>query len=170
MKVFLLGLPGSGKSYWGEKLAHHVKLTFLDLDAEIEKKTGKTITEIFKQEGENTFRAIESQVLNELCNIDDDFVLACGGGTPCFNSNMDIIKQHGQSVYLNSSVEMVLKNLENKKEVSKRPLFQKEDLTEKIQSLLKERQSFYKKADHIIEIDRLTNTNILNQLIKLIAP
>ncbi|MFQ3213163.1 MAG: shikimate kinase [Marivirga sp.] len=165
MRFFLIGLPGSGKSHWAKLLGQATMLPVLDLDTEIEKHAGKTINEIFQQEGETAFRDLENKILIKICER-NSFILACGGGTPCFLDNMDIIKFQGRSIYLQCDVGFVVHNLQRQNEVSKRPLFQQKghDLKKKSEDLLSERKAFYEKADHIITIDRLKEVDILNQL------
>ncbi|HRG80566.1 MAG TPA: shikimate kinase, partial [Cyclobacteriaceae bacterium] len=88
MKIFLIGLPGCGKSTLGKQLAEKLKLPFVDLDAEIEKSVGITIKGIFKKYGESFFRKEESGQLHRFGEGYDDFVMATGGGVPVFFDNM----------------------------------------------------------------------------------
>jgi len=80
MKIFLFGLPGSGKSTLGEQVAKDLKIEFIDLDSEIEHKESHLIADIFKSEGEKYFRSIEEKLLSGFLEIDHSFVMATGGG------------------------------------------------------------------------------------------
>ena len=87
MPVYLIGLPGSGKTTMGKQLASILEIPFFDLDAEIENQAGKSIPELFKEEGEDFFREKERSCLRSFLNR-DNFILATGGGTPCFFDNL----------------------------------------------------------------------------------
>ena len=99
MKIFLIGLPGSGKSTIGKSLALELSYPFIDLDLDIEKAEGRTIKQIFKQMHEGYFRQLESKALKKYCQSQDSFVMATGGGAPCFFDNMEQINQAGKSVF-----------------------------------------------------------------------
>lgn len=86
MKYFIVGYMASGKSTYGKELAEDKGLPFWDLDECIEQREGRSISEIFEEEGEDYFRRREREVLHELCNEEDEFVLATGGGTPVFST------------------------------------------------------------------------------------
>ena len=82
---FLVGMPGSGKSTTAKYISEHTDLNFIDLDVEIEKNFGKKINEIFSDKGEKYFRNKETNVLKKIVEKNNNFILATGGGTPCFN-------------------------------------------------------------------------------------
>ena len=156
MKIILLGYMASGKSTIGRLLASGRKLPFIDLDAYIEEKEEKTISEIFKNEGEIYFRLQENKYLKELLLKKEDFVLSLGGGTPCYSGNMDnILKaENTQSFYLRANVKTIVDRLTNEK--SQRPLvadLSDEKLLEFISKHLFERSHFYEQATHKINID-----------------
>ena len=100
MKYFIVGYMASGKSTFGKELAKDKGLPFLDLDESVESREGRSISEIFAKEGEEYFRKREREILHEICNEADEFVLATGGGTPCFFDNMDYMNQVGTTVFL----------------------------------------------------------------------
>jgi shikimate kinase len=89
MIVFLCGMMGSGKSSLGKKIASKMHWDFIDLDILIEEEEKKTISEIFKNSGENYFRNIETQALQKIILSKKNVIVALGGGTPCFNNNME---------------------------------------------------------------------------------
>lgn len=139
-------MPGSGKSTLGKQLAHELMLLFVDLDQEIEHHEGKTVSEIFREKGEDYFRMVESQLLMEWAGSDRSFVMATGGGAPCFFGGMETINQSGLSIFLDVSVDDIVKRLEKK---SDRPLLETKSESEKREQLTlirEKRLSVYKTA------------------------
>ena len=154
---------GSGKSHWGRIWSKKYNLSFYDLDEEIEKQEGETVFNIFKTKGEEYFRQIESNSLKSFSNK-DNFLLACGGGTPCFNNNIDWINKNGTSVYLKISPEKLLKRLRNEKD--KRPLLttlSDDQLFGYIQYKLTDREQYYLKADFFVEENKVGTFELLNK-------
>src|SRR5215210_6739890 len=86
-KIFLIGMMGSGKTYWAEKLKKNLKIPAYDLDSLIEMMEEKTVSEIFEEDGEEYFRKSESKMLH-LFAEKKHYILSCGGGTACYNDNM----------------------------------------------------------------------------------
>lgn len=84
MKIFIIGFMGCGKTHWGRQLSKKLQMPFFDLDLLIEEREGKGITEIFAEMGEEYFRMLEKDVLYLVTESHETFVMACGGGTPCF--------------------------------------------------------------------------------------
>ncbi|MEM6643286.1 MAG: shikimate kinase [Bacteroidota bacterium] len=142
-KVFLVGLPGSGKTTLGMELAIHLQIPFIDLDQEIEKGSKQQIPVIFKEHGEGFFRQLEFETLRKVVPAHDKFVLATGGGTPCFFENMVYMNEMGTTVYLNTEVDQIKRRLQQD---SVRPLMQ----TNTIEGLHKERKKWYEMAMHTI--------------------
>ena len=93
MRVFIVGFMGSGKSFWGRRWANILGLDFIDLDELIEHKLGKTVSQIFEQQGEELFREVEATELRLISNRENT-IISCGGGTPCFHGNMEIGRAH----------------------------------------------------------------------------
>ena len=112
MKIFLLGLPGSGKTTLGKELSIALRLPFVDLDSEIERHEGKKIVEIFAENGEAYFRKLESIELKKGCTSTAEFVMATGGGTPCFFDNMKWINQAGKSIFLDVPAREIVRRME----------------------------------------------------------
>ena len=106
----MIGFMGSGKSTVGKRLAANLKWSFIDLDERIETETGMKISSIFSEKGELHFRHIESKVLRDLKN-EENTIISTGGGTPCFNENMDFMTRTGLTVYLKMSERMNFKGL-----------------------------------------------------------
>ncbi len=147
MNLFLIGLPGSGKSTLGKALAEELSLPFFDLDDEIVTNQNMPITEIFERYGEDFFRKIEQETLHLLVKNKDAFVIATGGGTPCFFDNMDFINDNGKSIFLDVNPKEIADRL-NKRETENRPLLDNTyKLQEKLEDLLANRIGFYTKAN-----------------------
>ena len=164
-RIFLVGFMGSGKSTLGKKLANKLKLQFLDLDQLIEKQEYCTVTEIFKNKGEDYFRALETAVLKDLVQTNTDFVLSLGGGTPCFNNNMEFINSIGTSIYLKYNAGILTSRLLAAKQ--ERPLIagkNAEELKQFVDDLLTQRESFYLQSKFIVEGATISVNEILNKL------
>ena len=150
MNIYLIGFMGSGKSTAGKKLASKLKRTFCDLDKLIEERTGLAIPEIFFSRGESYFRQQETLALESVASK-SGLVVACGGGTPCNERNMEIMKKSGLTIYLEMTPASLVQRL--KKSGTSRPLIagsEGDDLTEKVNTLLSKRIPSYKKADIVI--------------------
>jgi shikimate kinase len=150
MRVFLIGFMGSGKTTFGKKLASSLGYPFFDLDHVIEALVGQSIPEYFTAHGEESFRKLEKQTLQEGA-YPDDCVVSCGGGSPCFFDNMDWMNQNGLTVYLDMPAAALAKRLEKGKH--KRPLLKDLDeagLLRFIETKLAEREVFYSKARLIV--------------------
>jgi shikimate kinase len=146
MKIYLIGMPGSGKTTLGKQLADELDLPFIDLDEEIVRHEGKTIPEVFANEGETYFRTIESELLKSLAGSAQDFVMATGGGAPCFYDGIQVINANGISIFLDVPIDELLERVSNKKG---RPLFDAStalELREKISLLMQTRRPVYVQA------------------------
>lgn len=149
------------------KLSGKIDLLFYDLDNIIEEKEGMPINEIFNKNGEDYFRKVEHIVLYDFCsNNYDRFIMATGGGTPCFGDNLLLMSASGHTVYLKVGPgELVIRLL---KEPDKRPLFKGvPDLLNTITSLLASRSEFYERSDVTLESDNLTADGLITSLINL---
>ena len=145
-KIFLIGFMGSGKSTTGKKLASRLNWSFIDLDKKIELVAGMKITEIFSEKGESYFRTIESETLRGLSQ-ESNAVISTGGGTPCFNDNMDFMLGSGLTVYLRLTTGQLKERLVASSKA--RPLIAdigKDELEDYIHKKLNEREMWYTKA------------------------
>ncbi|MFK7952351.1 MAG: shikimate kinase [Ekhidna sp.] len=140
-KIFLIGLPGSGKTTMGLELGLHLTLPFIDLDQEIEKETKQSVGSIFEEKGEAHFRQLEKWHLQKSVDSVPSFVMATGGGTPCFFDNLELMKAAGETVYINTGVETIKERLEMD---STRPLMNNNSL----EDLLTRREHFYTDAKY----------------------
>jgi len=138
-RIFIIGFSGVGKTTQGGIIAHLLGRKFIDLDQAITSSTGKTIPQIFEEEGKNRFRAIETHVLHELATTQSNAVIACGGGTVCEPINRRILKDSGLSILLVADVPTIYKRTRS----SDRPLLNCRNPLRKIQELLRERRPLY---------------------------
>ncbi len=141
--IFLIGFMGSGKTTLGRALGAATGMRFVDLDELIEERCGASVSEIFAREGEARFRQIEHDVLAEVCAL-SDLIVACGGGTPCFGTNMDLMNNRGLTVWLEAKPEVLLRRLAL--EPGKRPLvdgLSPRQLAVRVGEMLREREPHY---------------------------
>lgn len=160
--IFLIGFMGSGKTHWGKIWAKKYQLEFYDLDEIIEKESGHTVAHIFEKEGENRFRELEHKYLRQF-EKKRNFLLSCGGGTPCFDENMDWMLAHGLVIYLKAASPYILKRVMEEKE--KRPLLKKLNQSELlffIQHKLEEREPFYRRANFSVEVEKLSDESLVS--------
>lgn len=147
MRIILIGLPGSGKTSLGKQLAKLMNLPFVDLDEEMERAHGKSIPELFHQEGEPGFRLMEQACLRATLTTSEEMVLATGGGTPCFFDNLNWLMEAGTLVFLNPPIEVIAEMRLGIKE-NTRPLLSGEgNLIDKLRELYQKRIPFYQKAE-----------------------
>lgn len=165
-RIFLVGYMGSGKTTIGKMLAKRLEYSFVDLDAHIEEKQFKTVSQIFAELGEHEFRLIEKQNLLDLAEF-ENVVISTGGGAPCFFDNMDFMNFHGLTVYLKLLPSQLVERLEYSK-ANKRPLLAERKGAELLQFVtegLTKREPFYSQAKIIVNG---TNRNIVSQICELI--
>lgn len=142
---------GSGKSYTGRRLAELVGLPFIDLDDEIVRHAGSSIRKIFARHGERHFREIERSVLKELLAL-PGYVMATGGGTPCYADAIALLNASGVTVFIDPDVDILLERLERGRK--HRPLLQTPvALRTFVTDKLTERRPCYEKATYHIKID-----------------
>ncbi len=148
--VFLIGMPAAGKTYWGQKIAAAYDLPFIDLDKYISQHEQASIPALFAQYGEKGFREREHKYLNQLIkNTLDATVVACGGGAPCHSGNLEIMKNAGEVVYLETPIATIEENLKQSDEI--RPLLRgRANLTAYLEDLLFKRFNYYMQAHHIL--------------------
>lgn len=147
-KIFLIGFMGSGKSTFGKKLAKAMQFPFIDLDKEIEKKAKCSVNDIFKYLGEDTFRKMESETLKAF-EHETSFVMATGGGTPCYFDNLPYIQSQGKSIYIELDTKSIYNRLSNAKNIRPTIKGKKEDeLLSFIEENFAKRKHIYEQADH----------------------
>ena len=161
MIIYLIGLPGVGKTTTGKMLAKNLHFDYLDLDNEIELSTRKSISTIFKEKGEPYFRELEKDELFNTFNL-NDYVISTGGGTPCFFDNIEMMNKNGYTIYLSSTPKDIYDRF-TPSELAKRPLLK--DGIEKLEDLYSSRKKFYEKSQHKVEI---TTHNFFEDILSLI--
>lgn len=150
MKYFLVGYMACGKSRRGRLMAESLDVRFIDLDGYIERREMRTISQIFAVDGEDVFRKLEQRYLHEVCELYGDFVMATGGGTPCFFDNMKYMNEQGKTIFLNTDIDIIVSRLLKAK--FRRPLISKlngNDVYKYVEKHLQERMPFYMQAQTI---------------------
>ena len=173
-RIILVGYMGSGKTTVGKALSRATGMMFYDLDWYIENRMRKSVSQLFAERGEDAFRKIEYNMLHEVAEF-EDVIISCGGGTPCFFDNMDYLTRQGDVVYLKATPETLYKHLLMAK--VERPLLKDKtpaELTAYITCHLQEREPYYLKAQHVLDVSLLDdydkiNTSVtqLRQLLKI---
>src|SRR3954471_11815051 len=147
-KIFLIGIMGSGKTYWAQRLADQFNIDWIDLDQQIEKVTDMPVRDIFATEGEEYFRLKEKDTLRQFVGI-HNIIISTGGGTPCFHNNMEWMNDNGITIWLNVDSDVLAERLIRKK--YKRPLIsnlEDDEVQGFIENKTKEREPFYAKAKY----------------------
>jgi shikimate kinase len=145
MIVYLVGMPGAGKSVVGRELAGRLGVPFIDLDAEIERHAGARVTDIFASEGEAAFRAREASALTDV-SMHDPAVVACGGGVVLEPANRITLRNTGVAVFLDVPLEQLRDRV---RPAADRPLIRSEGDLER---LLADREPLYREfAAHVVD-------------------
>lgn len=161
--ITLIGFMGVGKTVVGEALAQKLNWQFLQLDSLIEQKAGKSIPEIFQEDGEIAFRELEIEATKEVCQ-GENMVIACGGGVVLNQINIDRLRQKSVIIYLTASPGVILKRISSSGE--ERPLLKTSNKASKIQELLKLRKPLYERAADIkIDTNKLDVNSIAGSII-----
>ena len=159
MNIYLIGMMGSGKTTVGIKLSEKLKKTFIDLDTEIEKSSGKTISELFDENGEDHFRLLESEILKTFSKS----IIACGGGVVLMEKNRHFIKENGTAILLTATMKELSHRL---KDSDGRPLLAYEKSENALKNIWLERQMDYlNTADFSIETDGKHSAEIAEEII-----
>ena len=165
MLIFLVGYMGAGKSSVGELLAAKLNYRFIDTDSWIENRCCKTISDIFEESGEASFREKEKECIEFLVDK-NDIVVATGGGLPCSNGLMDLMNELGEVVYLQASVPILTKRLFS--DTTYRPLIKdvqsEDEMACLINEHLLEREIVYNSSMNKIEVDNLNPNEIVTIL------
>ncbi len=153
-RIYLVGMPASGKSTLGKHLAELLGYHCIDLDKWIETKYQTTIPQIFEKQGETAFRQIEQTTLHTSFGWEQT-IIATGGGTPCFFDNMEQIKQHGFVIFLSVSLPELVLRIRRQTHIH-RPLFQEQTdqvLLLQLQEKLDQRITYYKQANLMVSAE-----------------
>ena len=162
--IVLVGFMGSGKTTIGKRLAEHINFSFIDSDKQIMKRSGKSISDLFKI-SETCFRSWEETVLNEMKGLTNT-VIATGGGIVVNKDNWSHLSDLGKVFFLKVSKETVTQRLRHDK---KRPLLQQDNKDEIISNLLIEREPMYTNlSDYVVTVDNKSILEIINELLTII--
>jgi len=162
--IYLVGFMGTGKTVTGKVLADKLKREFVEVDELIEQAQGKPITDIFAQEGEAHFRALEKKALKEL-SLKQGLVVSCGGGLICNEDNLKLLKETGWVFCLKASPGTIY---ERTKKYAHRPLLNVKDPLKKIEELLKQRASYYSRAHYSIDTEKVKPSVVADKIIAII--
>lgn len=162
MKIVLIGMPGCGKTTIGKMAAEELNFKFIDIDEEIVKSSGRTINDIFAENGEDFFRELETETLREAMSF-DNAVVSTGGGIVKFSRNIELIIQSGgHIVFIDRPLDLIIGDIDT----SERPLLK--DGADRLKNLYYERYELYKNAaSEIIENNAGLN-DVVQKICKIV--
>ncbi|HLS28219.1 MAG TPA: shikimate kinase [Opitutales bacterium] len=158
VNLYLVGFMATGKSTVGRALASRIGYRFCDSDAEIERRTGLSIPQIFEMEGEETFRRYEREFIED-GHPDSNCIVACGGGLVAQPGMTELLKKKGVVICLFATPETILKRTSGNRN---RPLLNVDDPEKQIRDLMEKREPFYRRAGTMI----LTDNRSLSELVE----
>ncbi|MFP5078921.1 shikimate kinase [Pedobacter sp. JCM 36344] len=167
MRIFLIGFMGCGKTTLGKKLAQKMSYSFMDLDHELEKAAGVSVSNYFSANGEEAFRILEKDTLNTL-DYPTNCIISTGGGTPCFFDNMEFMNRSGITIYVDLPPLALAKRLEYGKH--KRPLvanMDEQQLVAFIKEKLEERNPYYERSFLTVNGINITTEQVRNELFQI---
>lgn len=168
MVVFLVGYAGSGKSSLGKRLSRRLGIRYVDTDKLVELNEGASIADIFYYEGEEYFRMAERRAVETLLESGDDLIVATGGGLPTWRDNMQLLIDHGTTIYLQRSAEQILSRLSDYGR-QKRPMFRDksdEELLEFMNKQMAEREIFYSKARLSVDCTTQSDDEVVEYIVE----
>ena len=164
-RIVLMGFMGAGKSTIGRKLAEVCSCEFIDTDEWIEKEQKRKISEIFQEDGEKAFRDMETELLKNLQDSKEEFILSIGGGMPVREENRELLRNLGRVVYLKTSKEEIIRRVSG--DVN-RPLLQGGALEERVSALMGAREHIYQETAHReILTDGKTPMDLVEEIVNL---
>jgi shikimate kinase len=165
--IALVGFMGTGKTTVGKMLARKLVKEFIELDAEIEKKAGKTISDIFRESGEEYFRQLEAETLKEIAGR-KNFVIACGGGVVLKPENIFRLKQECVIVCLSAAPDVILQRVSGDRNI--RPLLDVDGREKRIKELLEYRRPLYTRAaDIAIDTSGIDAPGVLKKILNALG-
>lgn len=171
MRIYIIGMPGTGKTYFGRILAKSLSMGFIDLDQRIEVFAGLPARTIIQEKGEPQFRTMEKNMLREV-SAAGNTVIACGGGTPVFFDNMDFMKAHGLVIWLNTDLDIIASRIAQN--ITRRPLFlgmDKAEIRVKLDEIYDLRRRYYMRADVQCDVKNLQSPSlspVIQRIIKMV--
>jgi shikimate kinase len=170
MRIYIIGMPGTGKSHFGKMLARAMHLSFIDTDEQVEQKTQLSIRQLIELKGEAVFRTIESDVLFKTA-LNAHCVISTGGGTPVHNNQIQWMKTNGIVVWIDTDLSLIAKRIAQN--ITRRPLFMGLDeaqIAQKLSEIYTLRKKIYKNADIFLPVKTLHNTSltpVIQRIVKL---
>lgn len=164
MRIYLIGYMGSGKSTLGRQLSQRLGISFLDMDHYIEQRYFRSVADIFREEGEMSFRVKEQACLREIAEL-ENVVVATGGGAPCFFDNMEVMNRSGCCIFLDVPAEELASRLRSSQTV--RPLISRkpeEELPVFIGEMLRERLPYYSQARYRVSSGNIAVNDLIQTL------
>lgn len=163
--IILVGFMGSGKTSIGKLLSSKLNSNFYDTDEMIIKQTGKTISQIFEDEGEEHFRKLECNIVKELETLENG-VISTGGGLPLYHDNMSVLNKIGITFYLKNSVKELTNRIFSDKN---RPLVKNYSTPKQLYTFIKStlalREKFYSKSQYTVDCKNKTIEDITNEIL-----
>lgn len=168
-RIYLIGFMGCGKSTLGKLLADELQWAFVDLDQLIVNAEGQPIADIFRDKGEKYFREREREQLHLTSQL-NNYIIATGGGAPCYFDNIDWINENGISIYLNPTVDALVTRLIRNK--TQRPLIKhmdEQELPAFVSNLLHDREPIYTCSSYVFNIpSNETSSQSLERLVMML--
>lgn len=165
MRIYIIGFMGSGKSQFGKNLANVMNYSFLDLDELFENRYKISVVDFFNKYNESQFRQIEKKLL--ISTFDEDkLVVSTGGGTACFFNNMDLMNEHGMTIYISVSLQVLYSRLSQSRKP--RPLIGNLvdlSLKDEIAQLLEKREKYYQQAKIVLTANNLSAEKLAQKLL-----
>jgi shikimate kinase len=165
--LILVGLPGSGKSTVGSALARTLGRPFLDFDAEIVRREGMTIAEIFAQRGEPSFREMEHALTEELRTV-GGMVLSPGGGWVGRPETVSLIRPPARMIYLRVRPRTALTRMG--RSVGTRPLLGRPNPLGELERLLGERRAAYESSEYVVDVERVPIGEVVRRIVAALQP
>jgi shikimate kinase len=163
--LILVGLPGAGKSTVGSALARELGRTFLDFDAEIARREGMTIADIFATKGEPVFRQLEHGLTEELVEM-GGMVLAPGGGWVTRADSVALLRPPSRMIYLRIRPRTAINRMG--RSVAGRPLLSRPNPVAELERLLSERRSAYEAADYVVDVERVALSEVVRRIVSAV--
>jgi len=163
--IAIIGLMGVGKTTLGNKLAEKLGYYFVDSDLEIEDREGKSITQIFAEDGEKHFREVEKNVIQEIVARDEQTVLSLGGGAFINDEIRNILQQKAIVIWLEAPLDVILHRLSGK---TNRPLLNNKNKREVLEELARKRYPIYALADFKVETSNGGHESSINKIVNFI--
>jgi shikimate kinase len=160
MSVVLIGMMGVGKTTLGRAASKALGWKFIDVDGQIERSSGRSISSIFQEDGEDAFRVLETDFLDSLGGA-KNAVVATGGGAPMREGNLDLMRKIGTVVYLEAGPDALINRLKNSR--TRRPMLG-EDIEGRVRELLTLRDATYRRADFRVTVDQMSPMEVVLEI------